>query len=209
MSTARVSWYRRKQARDLALVACFLLPSLVIFFLYRILPLGWNTVLSFQFWSPLRPARFAGFEHYTEMFVYDDVFWTALGNPPRPAFYVIVTIAMDMEVQTPEGLPVVMKEVILKGKTPPGVPEPVLGTVFQIGGTVRELGTPNPMPNATATLVELSRATTTCANGEFTFDNLAEGNYTLRVSASGFATKNAPIAVPSTVLNEYDVDLAP
>ena len=39
---------------ELALVACFLAPSLTIFFLYRLLPLGWNVLLSFQAWSPLK-----------------------------------------------------------------------------------------------------------------------------------------------------------
>jgi hypothetical protein len=30
-------------------------------------------------------------------------FWSALGSPPRPAFYLVVTIAMDLGVQMPEG----------------------------------------------------------------------------------------------------------
>jgi len=66
--------------RQLALIACFLLPSLIIFFLYRLLPLGWNVILSFQEWSPLKPAQWIGFENYVEMFSYDDVFWVALRN---------------------------------------------------------------------------------------------------------------------------------
>lgn len=74
------SWWARQRTRQLALVACFLLPSLAIFFLYRLLPLGWNAVLSFQSWSPLKPAKWIGFEHYVEMFVYDEVFWVALKN---------------------------------------------------------------------------------------------------------------------------------
>jgi ABC-type sugar transport system permease subunit len=57
-----------------------LAPSLAIFFLYRIVPLGWNAVLSVQKWSPLRPAEFAGLYHYEEMFLHDDVFWTSLRN---------------------------------------------------------------------------------------------------------------------------------
>ena len=72
-------WGQRRN-RQLALIACFLLPSLAIFFLYRILPLGWNVLLSFEFWSPLKPAQWAGFEHYVEMWSYDDVFWVALRN---------------------------------------------------------------------------------------------------------------------------------
>jgi len=59
---------------------CFLAPSLAIFLLYRILPLAWNLVLSFEEWSPLKPARWAGLAQYEEMLFDDDVFWQALCN---------------------------------------------------------------------------------------------------------------------------------
>ena len=72
-------WAVRRN-RQLALILCFLLPSLIVFFLYRLLPLGWNVILSFQAWSPLKPAGWIGFEHYAEMWTYDDVFWVALKN---------------------------------------------------------------------------------------------------------------------------------
>ena len=72
-------WAVRRN-RQLALILCFLLPSLIVFFLYRLLPLGWNVILSFQAWSPLKPAVWIGFEHYAEMWTYDDVFWVALKN---------------------------------------------------------------------------------------------------------------------------------
>ena len=71
---------RARRTRQAVLVWCFLLPSLAIFFLYRVLPLAWNVWLSFQEWSPMRPAEFAGLYHYEEMFIYDDVFWQALWN---------------------------------------------------------------------------------------------------------------------------------
>jgi ABC-type sugar transport system permease subunit len=76
----RDDWWRRKRTRELALIACFLLPSVTVFFLYRVLPLGWNVLLSMQYWSPLKPARWAGFDHYEEMLLHDDVFWQALQN---------------------------------------------------------------------------------------------------------------------------------
>lgn len=69
-----------RQGRQTAMVACFLLPSLAVFLLYRILPLGWNVWLSFQSWSPLHPAQFIGLDNYDEMLRDDDVFWTALRN---------------------------------------------------------------------------------------------------------------------------------
>jgi len=74
------SWYQRKRTRELALVACFLAPALSIFFLYRLLPLGWNVLLSFQSWSPLKSATWIGVDHYEEMLLDDDVFWDGLAN---------------------------------------------------------------------------------------------------------------------------------
>ena len=77
---ARSSLIRRKRTRELVLIWCFLAPSLAIFLLYRILPLGWNLLLSVQEWSPYKPARWAGLYHYEEMLFYDDVFWQSLWN---------------------------------------------------------------------------------------------------------------------------------
>ena len=76
----RAGGWATQRNRQLALIACFLLPSLVVFVLYRVLPLGWNVVLSFQAWSPLKPAQWIGLENYVEMWSYDDVFWVALRN---------------------------------------------------------------------------------------------------------------------------------
>ena len=71
---------RRKRTRELWLIWFFLAPSLLIFLLYRIIPLVWNGVLSFEFWSPYKPTEFAGLYHYEEMLFYDDVFWQAFWN---------------------------------------------------------------------------------------------------------------------------------
>jgi ABC-type sugar transport system permease subunit len=71
---------KKKRTRELLLLWCFLAPSLLIFLLYRIIPLLWNGLLSFQFWSPYKPAEFAGLYHYQEMLFYDDAFWRVLWN---------------------------------------------------------------------------------------------------------------------------------
>jgi multiple sugar transport system permease protein len=77
---ARARFIERRSTRKAVLIWSFLAPSLLIFLLYRILPLGWNVLLSFEAWSPLKPAVFIGFDNYQEMFSDDDVFWQALWN---------------------------------------------------------------------------------------------------------------------------------
>ncbi|MCV0395997.1 MAG: sugar ABC transporter permease [Rhizobiaceae bacterium] len=78
--SGKVSFLASQRGRDLTLIWLFLLPSLAIFALYRIIPMAWNVVLSFQFWSPYKPAEFAGLYHYEEMLFYDDAFWQILWN---------------------------------------------------------------------------------------------------------------------------------
>ena len=68
-----------KKRRELILVWVFLLPSLVVFFLYRILPLLWNVMLSFQEFSLFGETRWIGIEHYRDM-LEDQTFWTSLWN---------------------------------------------------------------------------------------------------------------------------------
>jgi len=68
-----------RRRREMLLVWVFLLPSLAVFFLYRILPLVWNAVLSAQQFSLFAPSQWIGLDHYREM-VDDPVFWTSLRN---------------------------------------------------------------------------------------------------------------------------------
>ncbi len=76
----RRALFAKKRHRELFLIWALLIPALAIFLLYRIIPLIWNVVLSFQFWSPTKPSEWAGLYHYEEMYIYDDVFWEALAN---------------------------------------------------------------------------------------------------------------------------------
>src|SRR5262245_61540495 len=69
----------RHRTRRALLFWCFLAPSLAIFLLYRIIPVVWNLVLSFQYWSPLAEAEPAGLDHYEDL-LQDEVFWQALWN---------------------------------------------------------------------------------------------------------------------------------
>ena len=92
----RRPWWNARRRRALLLFV-LLAPSLVIFLLYRLIPLGWNAVLSFQFWSLGEPAKFAGIYHYEEMFLYDDVFWEALSNTLYFMLSAVIGIAGSLD----------------------------------------------------------------------------------------------------------------
>jgi hypothetical protein len=133
-------------------------------------------------------------------------FWTALGQSPRPSFNLLVTIAMDLGVETPEGPPVITKDMRLLQKDKPATQE----RWFQIGGTVSEaLSPPNVVSGAQVRLVERDQTAVTDDQGRFTFTLLLAGNYTLEVSKAGFTTTTKSITVPGASPDAYDVVLAP
>lgn len=136
-------------------------------------------------------------------------FWSALGSTPRPAFYLSVTISIDLGIETPEGPPVVTKEMVLKEKMPQGTPEPVLADTFEIGGTIRDANTLGPIEGAQVTLLELQIVSITDAAGHFRFGDLNADNYTLRAAASGFTTQDVAVVIPGAALNAYDINLSP
>ena len=136
-------------------------------------------------------------------------FWSALGSVPRPAFHLLVTISIDLGLETPEGPPVVTKEMIVKEKMPPGIVEPVLDDFFEIAGTVRDANTLDIIAAADVTILELQRAAVTDDAGRFRFSDLSSGNYTLRTAATGFTSLDKSIVVPGAALNDYDVNLQP
>jgi hypothetical protein len=132
-------------------------------------------------------------------------FWSALGVPPRSSFHLMVTIALDVQVVTPEGPPVVTKEVVLDDDLDPATPgEPIFG----IGGVVRDALTTAPIAEAGVTL-DGARSTVTDAEGRFRFRGLGAGGHVLTAAAPGFATATRPITVPATATDDYDIDLTP
>ena len=51
---------------------------------------------------------------------------------------------------------------------------------------------------ATATIKGSTKGTTTNVNGEFLFENISNGNYTLIVSSIGYTTKEVTVKVPQS-----------
>jgi ABC-type sugar transport system permease subunit len=102
----RPSFLRREPVRRSVMIWCLLAPSLAIFAAYRILPLGWNLLLSFEAWSPYRPARWAGLDNYQDLLT-DDVFWEAFWNtlifmasaPIGIALALAVAVLVDMPIR--------------------------------------------------------------------------------------------------------------
>ena len=85
------------------LVWVFMLPSLAVFFLYRILPLLWNLVLSFEKFSLFGESKWNGIEHYRDM-IEDEVFWTALWNTllyiASAPLGIVLALAVSLMVNT-------------------------------------------------------------------------------------------------------------
>lgn len=130
-------------------------------------------------------------------------FWSALGTSPRPAFTLIVTIALDLELEQPVGPEVVTHELRL------GERNGTLAATHHIGGVVRAVGATTGLAQAQVTIAELERSTLTDAAGRFQFAGLAAGSYTLQGSAARFQTATAPITVPGATPQAYDLTLTP
>lgn len=131
-------------------------------------------------------------------------FWNALGTPPRPAFTLSVTIALDLAVAQIEGPPVVTHELRFRGtEDRNGVVR-----VFAIGGVIKEVGSNAVIVGATVTLQEVGWTTQSDAAGRFRLSGLAAGHYTLAVSAAGYAGSQRLIQMPDPSTNAYDFQLA-
>jgi multiple sugar transport system permease protein len=61
-------------------VLLFLIPSLVGFLLFNIVPILSSLGLAFSDWDLMTPIRFAGIQNFVKMFTNDPVFWPSLGR---------------------------------------------------------------------------------------------------------------------------------
>ncbi len=69
-----------KQIRDNKINYFLMLPFLVFFFLFTVLPIGASVVLSFTRYDILNTPIFVGWDNYLRMFLEDSVFMIALKN---------------------------------------------------------------------------------------------------------------------------------
>jgi hypothetical protein len=135
-------------------------------------------------------------------------FWTAMGIPPRPAFYLTVTIELAQPLDALVG-PLVTTGII-DVRTDEGQETPWI----RIGGRVVEqppgLGQP-PGPGiggAVVDILELALRTRSGDEGRYTFPRVPPGAHTVRVVAQGFQPEIQPLVVPGGPDN-YVVALTP
>lgn len=126
-------------------------------------------------------------------------FWYALGVPPRPAFYLTVTISLPPLVQE-EGPLVTTRTSHVNGDS-----------LVQIGGQVFGLlnNVKQPVAGALVDIVDVGLRTYTNAEGRYTFARVPSGTHTARVSATGFQLLAQPMEVPGTFPEDYDLVLTP
>jgi TonB-linked SusC/RagA family outer membrane protein len=77
-----------------------------------------------------------------------------------------------------------------------------------ITGTVTDSQTGDPLPGSTIYLVELDRGASANVDGEFTFDDVPSGSYTMRVTFVGYSRYSTQVTVGETMVTQ-NVELRP
>ncbi len=85
---------KKPLARKKTLVAySFILPNLIGFFIFTLIPIVFSLLLSFCEWDSGNPIRFVGLKNFITMFTKDSSFWIALKNT---LCYTLVTVPVTM-----------------------------------------------------------------------------------------------------------------
>ena len=74
---AKIAWKKAKMSKTCYL---FLLPYLIVFTAFYILPVLMSVFYSFTYYNVLEPARFVGVDNYIDLLLADDVFLIAVKN---------------------------------------------------------------------------------------------------------------------------------
>ena len=70
---------RRRDPDDTIIGLLFLLPYLILWSLFAVLPIGYGFYISLHKWNPIGGSKLIGFENYTQLFAVAR-FWNALKN---------------------------------------------------------------------------------------------------------------------------------
>lgn len=74
-------------------VLIFLLPSLIGFTIFNIIPIVSSLGLAFSQWNLMSPIRFVGLENFSKMLFNDNLFWPTLG---RTVYYASLSIPLGI-----------------------------------------------------------------------------------------------------------------
>jgi len=128
-------------------------------------------------------------------------FWIALGIPPRPAFYLTVTIAFDLDLPTEAPLVTTTIAWYQQDADPLTREEWI-----NIGGTLLDAAG-HPVTRAWVRLEPIGHMAETDEEGRFVFVKVKRGaNYLLRAGAPGKGETSRNIEIPSPT-GEYDLQL--
>jgi Pvc16 N-terminal domain/Carboxypeptidase regulatory-like domain len=128
-------------------------------------------------------------------------FWTALGTSPRPAFHLVVTVALDLAVSVDGPLVTTRATDFLAGA------DAVAERLLQIGGRVLT-PTGQGVADALVDVLDTGVRTRSDEAGRYLLDRVPAGSHTLRVAAVGFQPKTQPLQVPD-LPSGYEVTLTP
>lgn len=74
-------WYKMKhQASKNKVAYIFLLPYMIVFITFTVLPVLLSIYYSFSYYNILEPAEFIGIDNYVKLFLSDEIFITAIKN---------------------------------------------------------------------------------------------------------------------------------
>jgi hypothetical protein len=125
-------------------------------------------------------------------------FWSALDNQLKPSISYVVTIPLDLDLET--SAPEVKTSVFKFGGNGESPEESV-----QITGVVHRKGKPDEVvPDATILVKELEMTANTDKEGKYALRKLGLGSYTFKIMAPGQKERQVKVKVPSP---NYDLDL--
>jgi hypothetical protein len=133
--------------------------------------------------------------------------WSALSIPLRPAVYITVTVPFE-----PEGTPtpVVWERIVnLRDRSQSDGNGGAISRRVAIGGVVKNSVTNVPLSDTEISIVGSKKSATSNTEGLFFFEDLAIGNYVLRLNYSGYLTQDVNALVDYSSYTFKEILLTP
>jgi hypothetical protein len=133
--------------------------------------------------------------------------WSALSIPLRPAVYITVTVPFE-----PEGTPtpVVWERIVnLRDRSQSDGNGVAISRRVAIGGVVKNSVTNVPLSDTEISIVGSKKSATSNTEGLFFFEDLAIGNYVLRLNYSGYLTQDVNALVDYSSYTFKEILLTP